>query len=491
MTQEPAQKTPQKPQAKPAGQRPPQGAKQPAGKPEDLNVNKPGEWAQLQNEWMKVQLEKAQAQADKFFTTDEELPLSAHILLVTIIAVFFAFIVWANFATLDEVTRGDGKIIPSSQVQVIQNLEGGIIDEFLVKEGQEVQANQIIMRLRNVDASSNLGANQSKYMGLMAAIARLKAEAEGLPTPDFPPEVMSAAPQNVAEEMDAFRANTQSLNSQLQVFQQQLSQREQEVRELNTRIADLRGVINLSRQERDMIAPLVERGSAPKIELIQLERGLKEKQSELNSLQGALPRSQSAVNEAKAKIAEVTNTARAQAQTELSAKSVEMNSLKQTLGTLEDRKTRTEVRSPVNGTVKAIKVTTVGGVVKPGEDMMEIVPKDDQLLVEARVRPSDIAFLYPGQKAVVKITAYDFSIYGGLRGELVDISADTITNEKGESFYRVRLRTYENTLKRKDEVLPIIPGMVASVDIMTGKKSVMEYILKPFIKTLNNAMNER
>jgi adhesin transport system membrane fusion protein len=328
-------------------------------------------------------------------------------------------------------------------------------------------------------------------MGLMASIARLKAEAEGQITPEFPPEVMAAAPQNVSEEMDAFRANMQSLNSQLQVFQQQLSQREQEVRELNTRISDLRGVINLSRQERDMIAPLVERGSAPKIELIQLERGLKEKQSELNSLQGALPRSQSAVNEAKAKIAEVTNTARAQAQTELSAKSVEMNSLKQTLGTLEDRKTRTEVRSPVNGTVKAIKVTTVGGVVKPGEDMMEIVPKDDQLLVEARVRPSDIAFLYPGQKAVVKITAYDFSIYGGLRGELVDISADTITNEKGESFYRVRLRTYENTLKRKDEILPIIPGMVASVDIMTGKKSVMEYILKPFIKTLNNAMSER
>lgn len=170
---------------------------------------------------------------------------------------------------------------------------------------------------------------------------------------------------------------------------------------------------------------------------------------------------------------------------------MEMKSIEQTLGSLEDRKTRTEIRSPVNGTVKDIVVTTVGGVVKPGEPMMEIVPKDDQLLVEARVRPSDIAFLYPGQKAVVKITAYDYSIYGGLRGELVDISADTITNEKGESFYRVRLRTYENTLKRKGEVLPIIPGMVASVDIMTGKKSVMEYILKPFVKTLSNAMSER
>jgi len=145
----------------------------------------------------------------------------------------------------------------------------------------------------------------------------------------------------------------------------------------------------------------------------------------------------------------------------------------------------------MNGTVKDIKVTTVGGVVKPGEPVMEIVPKDDQLLVEARVRPADIAFLHPGQKAMVKITAYDFSIYGGLEGELVDISADSITNEKGESFYRVKVRTKENALKRKGQVLPIIPGMVTSVDIQTGKKTVMEYLLKPFIKTLRSSMNER
>lgn len=463
------------------------------GKPkkDDLSINKTSDWAKIQNDWMKTQMEKAQAQADRFFTTDEEMPLGLHFLLIGIVAFFVAFIVWANFASLDEITRGDGKIIPSSQVQVIQNLEGGIIEEFLVKEGEEVAANQIILRLSNIDASSSLGANQSKYMGLMATTARLKAEADGLSTPDFPEEVMKAAPQSVAEEMDAFRANMQSLNSQLQVFQQQLAQREQEVRELNGRAGDIRSVLALSRQERDMIAPLVERGSAPKVELIQLERGLREKQNELNSITSSLPRAQAAVQEAKAKIAEVTNTAKAQAQTELSAKLIEMNSLKQSLGSMKDRKERTEIRSPVNGTVKAIKVTTVGGVVKPGEAMMEIVPRDDQLLVEARIRPSDIAFLYPGQKAVVKITAYDFSIYGGLRGELVDISADTITNEKGESFYRVRLRTFENTLKRKDEILPIIPGMVASVDIMTGKKTVMEYILKPFIKTLNNSMRER
>lgn len=457
----------------------------------DLDINKTEDWAKIQQNWAKIQLEKAQAHADKFFTTSEDLPLSSHMLLVGIISFFVVFILWANFATLDEVTRGIGKVIPSSEVQVIQNLEGGIVEEFMVKEGDEVAAGQILMRLSNIDAISNLGANQQKYLGLLASISRLKAEAEGKITPEFPDEVIKGVPQSVTEELEAFRANMQSLSSQTQIYEQQLVQREQEIREINSKAGDLRQVIALSRQERDMIAPLVERGSAPKIELIQLERGLTERQGELNSLLGALPRSQSAVAEAKAKIGEVTNTYRAQAQTELSAKMSEMNAIKETLGSLEDRKTRTEIRSPVNGTIKDIKIATVGGVIKPGEDVLEIVPKDDQLLVEANVRPGDIAFLHPKQGAMIKITAYDFAIYGGLKGELIDISADTIINEKGESFYRVRLRTFENSLKRKGEILPIIPGMVASVDIMTGKKTVMEYILKPFIKTMGNAMNER
>ncbi|MDB5491017.1 MAG: type secretion rane fusion, HlyD family protein [Micavibrio sp.] len=457
----------------------------------ELDINKTEDWAKLQQQWMKVQVEKAAARADNFFASDEELPLHSHLLLIAIAGFFMIFVVWANFATLDETTRGDGKIIPSSQIQVIQNLEGGIIEEFLVKEGQEVKAGDILVRLSNIDASSNLGSNQAKYLGLLATTTRLRAESEGKSTVEFPPEVMKGAPQSVTTELDSFRSNAQSLNSQTQVYQEQLSQRQQEIRELNGKIADASSVIGLSQQERNMIAPLVERGSAPKVELIQLDRALREKQGELNSLRSSLPRAQAAVQEAQAKINEVRNTAKAQAQTELSAKMTEMAAIQQTLGTLQDRKTRTEIRSPMNGTVKDIKVTTVGGVVKPGEPVMEIVPKDDQLLVEARVRPADIAFLHPGQKAIVKITAYDFSIYGGLEGELVDISADSITNEKGESFYRVKVRTKENALKRKGQVLPIIPGMVTSVDIQTGKKTVMEYLLKPFIKTLRTSMNER
>ena len=461
------------------------------GEDAPIDLNKGEDWARLQQQWMKVQMEKAQAHADKFFAADEELKLHSHILLMVIAAFFVTFVIWANFATLDEETHGEGKVIPSSQVQVIQNLEGGIIDAFLVKEGDKVKAGQTLIKLSNVDAASSLGANQAKYLGLKATIARLQAEVNGKATPSFPDDVVKGAPQSVSAEMETFRTDMQSLASQTEVYQEQLSQRQQEVKELTTKIADAKSVISLSRQERDMIAPLVKRGSASKVELIQLDRALKEKEGELNSLQAALPRTQDAVDEAKAKISEVKNAAKAQAQTELSAKTIEMSSIKQTLSSLQDRKTRTDIKSPVNGTVKNINVTTVGGVVKPGADIMEIVPDDDQLLVEARIRPRDIAFLHPGQKAMVKITAYDFSIYGGLPGKVVDISADTITDRRDQSFYRVRIRTDHKTLKRKGQVLPIIPGMVATVDILTGHKTVMEYLLKPFLKTVDTAMHER
>lgn len=460
-------------------------------KVKEAYINQNDEWAKIQTDWAKTQVEKMAARADKFFVADEDIPLHQHILLVSIAAFFVFFIIWANFATLDEVTRGQGRIIPSSEIQKLQSLEGGIVDEFLVKEGEEVKAGQLLMRLRDVQASSDLGSNQKRVLGLQAKIARLQAESEGKTTPEFSEAVMKGVPESVSEELNTFRANSSNLTNQLAVTEQQLAQRKQEISELRGRISDVSSVIALSRQELETIRPLVERGSAPKLELLQKERDLKERQTELNSLQSSAPRIQATITEAEARIKEVRSSFQAQAQTELAATQIELNSLGETLGALEDRKTRTEIKSPVNGYVKDITVSTVGGVVQPGVDLIEIVPKDDQLLVEAEVRPSDIAFLHPGQKAVVKITAYDFSIYGGLNGEVVDISADTITNDKDEKVYRVRVRTFDTTLKRKNEVLPIIPGMVATVDILTGKKTVMEYIMKPIVKTLHDSLGER
>jgi adhesin transport system membrane fusion protein len=392
---------------------------------------------------------------------------------------------------LDEVTRGQGKVIPSSEIQALQTLDAGVVEEFLAKEGEQVKAGQVLVRLNAIEAESDLGANESRYLGLLASITRLSAEAEGKASVDFPDEVMKGAPRSVTEELNAFSANRRSLQGQIDVMRQQMNQREQEVRELNTRISDTRGVIALQREEAEMIRPLVARGSAPELELLQLERGIKEKQAELNGYTSSIPRAQSAISEARARINEIESNAKAQAQAELGSKMLEMNEIKERLGALEQRKGRMELKSPVNGTIQEITVNTIGGVVRPGEDFIKIVPEDDQLIIEAKVRPSDRAFIFPGQKAVIKLTAYDFSIYGGLEGELVNISADTIEDQEGNSFYRVKLRTYETELKRKGEILPITVGMVATADILTGKKTVMEYLLKPFIKTVTNALSER
>ncbi len=455
------------------------------------SVNEQGDWAAIRSGWRKEKAGMAHARAMAFFEVDDQLPLSKHLLLITIFAFFAFFIIWANLAKLDEVTRGDGKIIPSSEVQALQSLDPGIVEELLVREGDSVEIGQVLVRLRDIEASSDLGANRARYLGLLAKITRLQAQVEGAEDVEFPEEIQEEAPNIVVEEMKAFRANRLQLDGQINVVQQQMTQREQEVDELNTRIKDLKGVIYLQQKEMNMIRPLVERGSAPRLELLQLQRGMKERTSELNGLKSSLPRSKSAIEEAKARLGDVTQTAKADAQAELAATISEFNEIRERLSGLRERKGRTEIKSPVTGTIQELTANTVGGVVRAGEDLIKIVPKDDQLIVEAKVKPSDRAFIYPGQEAVIKITAYDFSIYGGLRGELLDISADTIEDEQGNTFYRVRLRTFDTELKRKGEVLPIIPGMVASVDILTGEKSVMDYLLKPFIKTLDSAMNER
>lgn len=427
---------------------------------------------------------------DDDFSTDEGIAWRDHVLLYAITALVAIFIVWANIAVLDEVARGDGKVVPSSEIQVIQNLEGGIIDEFLVKEGDPVKEGQVVLRMRNVQAKSDFGATNQKYLGLLATVTRLQAEAEGR-EPVFPDEVIAGAPESVAAEKAAFAANKKQLGEQAAVLQEQLTQKQQEVAELERRIADIGGVMKLAQDERNMVAPMVEKGAAAKKELLQLDRQLAQQRAELNGLRLALPRTQAAVKEAKSRLDEQTSGFRAAAQKELSEKTIELNTIKQTLAAYQDKSARTEIRSPMNGTVQSIKIKTVGGVARPGEPIMEIVPLEDRLIVEGRIRPADIAFIHPGQKAVVRLSAFDFSVYGALEGEVVDISPDSITNEKGESFYRVRVRTKETKLKKGSKEYPIIPGMQATVDIVTGEKSVMTYLLKPFVKASQTALRER
>lgn len=461
--------------------------------PKKDSLNDPKHWNKLHSSMFSGQLSKLEAYGDKLLETDEDLPLARHLQLFTVVAIVFVFIVWANFATLDEITRGQGKVIPSSEVQIIQHQEGGTVQALMVREGASVEAGQVLMRLSDVGASSELGSTSTRILGLQARVQRLQAEAEGLGTPNFSEEVMNGAPESVQEELNTFRANKSQLDSQISVLQSQLSQRRAEVSEVNTRIADTQQMINLTQDEMNMLQPLVARGSAPARDVLQLEQQMAQQRSEINGLKASLPRANSAIREAQARINDIRTTFQTEAQNDLTAAIAEIKTLQQQLPALQDRKSRTEIRSPVRGIVKDIKVQTDegGGVIRPGEEVMEIVPLDDQLVVEANIRPSDIAFIHPDQEATVKITAYDFSIYGGLKGKVTDISADTITNQDGDSFYKIKIMTDQTSIKRNGEELPIIPGMVASVDILTGEKTVMEYLMKPLIKTLDQSMNER
>lgn len=431
---------------------------------------------------------------DDVFDPYEGVTWRDHLLLYMIGAVFLIFILWANFATLEEVTRGQGTVIPSSQVKVIQNLEGGIIDSIMVREGDSVKKGDVLVQMRNVLASSEFSSSESRYLGLKTIVQRLRAESEGADVVEFTEDVITGVPESVENERSTFRAKRSQIQSQLSVLQQQESQRQQEVAELNRRISDTQRIVGLSQQEMNMLRPAVERGAAPEMELLQLERSIAQSEAELNGLRLALPRANSAVSEIRERINEVKSTAKADAQRELAERIVEMNSIRENLTALEDRKDRTQIVSPVDGTVVNIQFTTEGGVVQPGEKIMEVVPVGDNLLIEANIQPSDIAFLYQGQKAVVKITAYDYTIYGGLEGEVENISANTITDQTPqgeEEFYQMLVRTDETVIRHNGETLLIKPGMKAQVDVLTGEKTVMDYLLKPFKKASQTAMRER
>jgi len=274
-------------------------------------------------------------------------------------------------------------------------------------------------------------------------------------------------------------------------FQQQIEQKRQEIVEMQAKLDNLKQSYEFSKEELALTRPAFEQGAVSRVELLQLEREVNQLQGDLEATQLAIPRARSALKEAQSKLEESVAKFRADAQEELTNVRSKLDQIREASVSLEDKVSRTQVRSPVKGIVKQIQINTVGGVIKPGMNMMEIVPIEDSLLIEAKVRPENIGFIQPDLPAVVKLSAYDFAIFGGLDGTVENISADTILDEEGNSFYLVRVRTDRNFLGTKDAPLPIIPGMQSSVDIITGKKTLLDYLLKPILKAKQNALRER
>ncbi|MBH3339331.1 HlyD family type I secretion periplasmic adaptor subunit [Pseudomonas mendocina] len=420
----------------------------------------------------------------------EDSPWLSRVTVWAVSACLLTALAWAHFAVLEEVTTGEGKAIPSSKIQVIQNLEGGIVSEIFVREGQVVDKGDTLLRLDDTRFLSNRGETEADRLALMARLERLGAEAEGR-EPSLPEEVLQGAPQLAEDELALYRSRQQRLKSEQRTLGEQLRQKEQELAEFRSKAQQYRSSLGLLQQELNMSQPLVASGAISQVEVLRLRRSLVEVRGSLEATNLAIPRAEAAMSEIKSKMDESELSFRSDAFKELNEVRTELQKITATRVAIEDKVTRTTVTSPVRGVIKQLKVNTIGGVVQPGSDMVEIVPLDDSLLIEAKVRPQDVAFLHPGQKAMVKFTAYDYTIYGGLKANLELISADTITDEEGNSFYLIQVRTDKSHLGSEESPLLIIPGMVATVDIITGEKSVLSYLLKPVLKARSEAMRER
>lgn len=407
----------------------------------------------------------------------------------TAVLLLLILLVWAALAHVDEMTRGEGKVIPSRQLQVVQSLDGGVVAEILVREGQVVEPGQLLLRIDETRAVSGVNESQAQVFSLRARAARLRALAEGTAfTPPEPRQGDAVEQRVVDEERRLYEARQSELNTLLLINRQQLQQRQEELREVQAKRGSAASGLDLAQQELNKTRPLLASGAVSEVDILRLQRDVARFRGEVDQATAQIARVQASIGEAQRKIQETEITFRNEARKELSDVVAKLNALNEGAVALADKVDKTSVRSPVRGTVQRLLANTVGGVVQPGKDIVEIVPLDDALLLEARVLPKDIAFIRPGQRAIVKFTAYDFSVYGGLEAEVVNISPDTVVDERGNAFYVVRVRTHKPSFSEK---LPIIPGMTAEVDILTGNKTVLAYLLKPILRAKSVALSER
>jgi len=414
-------------------------------------------------------------------------PLRARLLLNAIAIVLLVLLVWAAIAKVDEVARGDGKVIPSQQLQIIQSYDGGVVEEILVHEGDIVNKGDLLLRIDPTRFVASFRENHAEVLALQSRAARLKALTTNVPF-ELPADLAKSAPDIAEHERAQYEANRRELDEQLSISRSQLEQRQQELREVRAKLAQVTRALDLANQELSVTQPLLKSGAVSEVEILKLQGEVSNAQGARQQALAQEQRLQSAVDESESKVREVELNESNKWRAELSETLAKLSSLTETGSGLADKIKYSEIRSPVRGTVQRLITNTLGGVVQPGHEVIEIIPLDDQLLIEAKVSPKDIAFLHPGEKAIVKFTAYDFAIYGGLTGTLEHISADTMKDDKENVFYLVRVRTDRSGF---DASLPIIPGMTTQVDILTGKKTVLSYLLKPVLRAKQNALTER
>ena len=402
----------------------------------------------------------------------------------------FLFILWASFAEIDEITRGDGKVIPYGQNQIIQNLEGGIVEAILVKEGDLVKKGEVILKINNAKSTSTSLTNKMKFHELKAKQIRLEAESYQKPFKMIQTDNAELKKQlELAQRL--YKSNQIEMMAKDNSIVQQIEQKKQEYKEAQAKINSLKKSLEFVTEEIGMTAPMVKEGVKSKVDFLKLKREANDIENKIEGAQLSLPRLESAIKEYRQKRIEAKQLFINTAKKELNEVTAELSRLQTQQIALSDQVNRTMVKSPVNGIVQTLFVHTVGGVIKPGADLVEIVPSNKKLYLEVKIKPSDIAFIHPGAEAKIKVSAYDYAIHGGLIGHVVNISPDTITDKKENTFYLIHIQTDKNYLGTKEHPLKIIPGMTVNVDIVTGKKTVLQYILKPILKSKQYVFSER
>ncbi len=414
----------------------------------------------------------------------------SRLLILGMAGLLVSAIIWSGWTELDEITRGVGKVIPSSRLQVIQNLEGGIVESIFIEEGDEVKSGQPLLELDDTQFASNYREKELDYFNNLARALRLKADLKHSESLEFP-SILDEYANYRKREQQLFKNRRNAHKAELSVMKQQQLQAEQELISIQAQLKVFKKNHQLSKQEFKMTLPLAEKGVVSKVQLMRLEQEVNRLASDKENAELAMPRMESAIDEIEDRMNEVVLKYRTKTLEALKEVEAVLDQLEEARKSLGDRVSRTIIRSPVNGIVQKLYINTLSGVVDPGMDLVDIIPVGDSLEVEMMVHPRDIAFIRLGLKAVVKLTAYDFTIYGGLDGKVVHISADSIQNEKGESFYIVKIKTHKSHLSDFDKSLPIMSGMQAEVDIMTGKKSLLAYLMKPILRAKSRAFTER
>jgi adhesin transport system membrane fusion protein len=421
-------------------------------------------------------------------------PFLARAILGLVALVIASFVAWAAIAKINEIARGEGKVIPVSKTQIIQSSEPGVVQQIAVVLGQVVRKGQLLVQLDNTTTTSTLGESVAKARALGAKVARLKLEEEGKYDEPYncPQDILAVAKEVCANEAQLFAADRASYTNKLGVLKERVRQRENELSEAHANIDRLTQNIDGAQRQYDLISPLAKKKLVAETEVLKTERDLTDQQGQLKVYQESIDRLQAAVQEAKLQLGDLALELRQQALTDKAQALAELSVVDETVRGASDRVKRTDIRSPVDGIVNTLEVNTIGAYVDPGRVIAGIVPTADTLLVEAKISPRDVAFIRRGQPAIVKITAYDFSIFGGLEGIVENISADSLVEkEKGETYYLVQVKTDKSELSRDGKTYPIIPGMVASVEIMTGSKTVLSYLMKPINKARTEALTER